>query len=650
MKKYIILILIALSIQSFGQAEFEKYNWDTFPTVPGQDTIKCVNGAAVTLERRIFETYINAEKAFDEIYVYHRKVKIDAHNALGRFNKIYVSLDDVIEIIDIQARFIAPNGKITLLPKESIKEIANMDNEGDYKTFAIEGAELGGQIEYFYVLRKKFETHAGYFLQDNMPKSNVEIIFAYPSKLAFLVKAYNGFPVFKLNTENKEKFYQRSSAAYIPALEEEQYAFYKSGLMRFEFTLSYNYYNSPLRKYSWKTGCENTYSNIYDLSKSDKAVALSVYKQTVPENGTVEQKVRSIENWIKTNLSIKKEIAYQKELSEILKLKQANRISAVKFFVAVLLAGNIHFEFIETGTNSKNPFDPDFNCINFLNDYLIYFPELDQYLVPDDIAYRLGLIPDEYQGEYGLFMHPVIYNEKISALAYNIRKIPIQDKSTNNDSLLINLSLNANKADIEAKIHRSQNGALGRVYQVIFQDLTLEKKNELAEQLFRMGKQNARISSLAIKNDSPNDIGLHPIIMDVALQSQELVENAGDDLLFHIGETIGKQSELYQEQTRKLPIHVGILHGYYRKIVFQIPSGYKVANPENLMMNVSMKNGDQISCVFTSEAEVKGDQLIIVSREYYSDESYPAKRYKEFRDVINASADFNKRTILLKKI
>ncbi|MEI6143209.1 MAG: DUF3857 domain-containing protein, partial [Mariniphaga sp.] len=595
-------------------------------------------------------TYLNKEKFFEEIYVYHRKVKIDAHDALSRYNKIYVSLDEVIEILDIQARFIAPNGKITLLPKESIKEIANMDNEGDYKTFAIEGAEIGGQIEYFYVLRKKFEPHAGYFLQDKIPKSNVEIILAYPAKLAFLVKAYNGFPVFQLNTENKEKFYQRSSAAYIPALEEEKYAFYKSSLMRFEFTLSYNYYNSPLRKYSWKTGCENTYTNIYDLSKNDKAVALTVYKQNVPENGTVEQKVRSIENWIKTNLSIKKEIAYQKELSEILKLKQANRTSSVKFFVAVLLAGNIHFEFIETGTNSKNPFDPDFNCINFMNEYLIYFPELDQYLIPDDIGYRLGLIPDEYQGQYGLFMHPVSYNEKISALAYDIRKIPVQDKSINNDSLLINLSLDINQLDVEAKIHRSVNGELGRVYQMIFQDLTLEKKKELAEQLFRMGNQDARISSLEIKNDRPNDIGLHPIILDVTLQSKELVENAGDDLLFHIGETIGKQSELYQEQTRKLPIQVGILHGYYRKILFQIPSGYKVANPENLRMNVSMKNGDKISCIFTSEAEIKGDLLIIVSHEYYSDESYPASRYNEFRDVINASADFNKRTILLKKI
>jgi hypothetical protein len=210
--------------------------------------------------------------------------------------------------------------------------------------------------------------------------------------------------------------------------------------------------------------------------------------------------------------------------------------------------------------------------------------------------------------------------------------------------------LNTNQIDIEAKIHRSITGALAKVFQNIFQNLTEDKKKEVAEQFFRMGKQDSKISSLSIKNDHPNNIGLNPIILDVTMQAGELIENAGNDLLFHIGETIGRQSELYQEQSRKLPIHVGILHSYYRKIEFQIPSGYMVANPENLEMNVAMKNGDNVSCIFTSQAEIKGDRLIIVSREYYNDESYPASRYNEFRDVINAAADFNKKTILLKKI
>lgn len=121
MKKLIFLNLIILPVLLFGQTEFEKYNWNTFPAESSGDTIKCVNGAAVTLERRIIETYLNPEKYFENIYVYHRKIRIDSNGALGAFNKIYISLKDVIEILDIQARCIAPNGKVTLLPKRKHK-------------------------------------------------------------------------------------------------------------------------------------------------------------------------------------------------------------------------------------------------------------------------------------------------------------------------------------------------------------------------------------------------------------------------------------------------------------------------------------------------------------------------------------------------
>jgi len=650
MKTFTFLILLFIPAFLFANTEFESYNWETFPVIENVDTVRCVNGAAVTLERRIFETYINPENNFEEMFVYHQKVKIGSHDALTRFNKIYISLKNVIEIISIQARFISPAGKITVLPEESIKQIANMDNEGDHKTFAIEGAELGGQIEYFYVLRKNYEPYSGFYVQGIVPKRNVEVIFAYPSKIAYLVKSYNGLPSFKLDMKNPDKTYQKTFISYIPPVEEEKYAHYQSNLMRFEYTLSYNNYNSALRKYSWATGAANTYNSTYALSKDDQSAAIALYKKITPVKGNTELKVRAIENWIKSNFSISKDIPAQKELSETIRLKQANSFSAVKLFVAVLRAASIDFEFVETGDNTTRPFDPDFNGINYLNNYLFYFPDIDQYLVPDDTEYRLGLTPERFQGAYGLFLHPLKYDEDPEVLAYDIRKIPVQDHTINTDSLLIDLTLDENLTDVHAKIYRSVAGELGRIFQNILCHLTDDKKKEVTRQFFMIGSQHTQIDSLAVKNDNPDQIGLRPLIWNVNLQSDELIENAGEDFLFHIGETIGKQSELYQEKSRKLPINVGILHNYFRKIIFHIPQGYTVINPENMEINVEMKNGDRISCTFTSRAKIEGNRLIITSHEYYTDETYPAGRYGEFRKVINAAADFNKRTILLKKI
>ncbi len=651
MKQIFIFALLVIPAILFGQTEFESYNWNTFPSTSKADTIQSQNGAAVTLERRITEVYLNKEKYFEEIYVYHKKIRVDSHDALNLYNKIYVSLDNVIEILNIQARFIAPNGKITMLPKESIKQIANLNNDGDYKTFAIEGGEVGGQIEYFYTLRKKFDSYSGYYMQDEIPKANVEVIYSYPSKISFKIKGYNGFPAFTVNNENQDKTYQKAMIRFIPAVESEvKYSNYKASLMRFEFSMVYNHFNSLLRTYSWKTACENTYNNLYALSKNDKAIIQTLLDQINLPAGDLTQKIRTLENWVKSNIAISKEMGYQKELSEMIRLKQASNYGAVRIIVALLQAANINFEFVETGSNETRPFDPDFNCMNFLNEYLIYFPEIDQYLAPAAPDYRLGLTPDDYQGQYGLFMRPINYDDKLKSLAYDIRQIPVHKCNINTDTLNIELNLNVDESAIQAKIHRETQGALGRTFQSYFPYLNDEKKKELVSLFFRMGKQNSVVNKYQVRNETPDNIGFRPISWDVDITANSLIENAGKDLVFHIGETIGEQSELYQEKSRTIPVHVGALHKYYRRIVFNIPKGYKVANPENLNMHVEMKNGNKTSCIFISKAETVNNQLIITSDEYYLEECYPASRYNEFRSVINASADFNKRTILLKKI
>jgi hypothetical protein len=164
-----------------------------------------------------------------------------------------------------------------------------------------------------------------------------------------------------------------------------------------------------------------------------------------------------------------------------------------------------------------------------------------------------------------------------------------------------------------------------------------------------MGSENTRIDSYKVSNELPEYIGLKPISWDVESTATALVENAGDDVIVKIGETIGTQSQLYQSTSRKLPIKIDVLRNYYRKIIFNIPDGYVVTNPNDLNMHVEMKNNGKTSCIFTSEAKLQDRQLVIISTEYYSESDYPVSRYEEFRNVINASADYNKKTLVLRK-
>ena len=134
------------------------------------------------------------------------------------------------------------------------------------------------------------------------------------------------------------------------------------------------------------------------------------------------------------------------------------------------------------------------------------------------------------------------------------------------------------------------------------------------------------------------------------MTAKNLVESAGNDLLVKIGETIGAQSELYQEGTRKLPVDVGLPRSYYRTIRFEIPAAYRIANLDDLQMDVRMNYKDELSCVFRSKAVMSGNTLLISIEEYYTEIFYPLEKYEAFRNVINAAADFNKKTLILKKL
>jgi hypothetical protein len=650
MKQKLIFLFILLSTGLWAQTEFESYNWNTLPAKNQADTINSVEGSVILLERRITEVYANKQKDLEEIFVYHKKIKVETHQAIDRQNKIYVPIKDVIEILKIEARFIAPNGKITVLKKESIKELENPENKGNFKTFAIEGVEVGGQIEYFYILRKNFNPHGGNYIQDEVPKGDVTVIFAYPSKLEYLSKSYNGFPGFQLTTGENDKSYLKAEAGYIPALPEEEYAYYKASLMRYEYTLAYNNYSTALRIYSWNNACSNIYSNLIPLKKNEESAVRSwIRKIDIPKTD-LATKVRHIENRIKSEISISEDLKQEMDLDDVIKFKQSNKRNVVRLFLAIFQFENIGVELVVTGDMQSHPFDPDFNCFNYLDNYMIYIPAIDAYLAPDDPEYRMGVIPSNYQGGFGLFLHPVSYNEKLSTMAYELKQIPFASNLSNADTMYHEISIDVDQAQLRAKSYRAYYGDVARNFQSFWHLVDNDKKNELVALIFNMGSENTTIEKYNVINDSPEDIGLNPMIWNLDITANSLVENAGNDIIVKIGETISTQAELYQATTRKLPIKISVLHDYYRKIVFNIPAGYTVSNLSDLNMHVEMLTNGKTGCIFTSEAKIINNQLIIISREYYCDPAYPVSRYEEFRNVINAAADFNKKTIVLKKV
>lgn len=641
------LVLVILSTTLQAQTRYSGYSWNSFPEEKVNDSIKSKNGTLVLLERIIREVFINKENSFEEILVYHRKVRVETTAAVSQNNKIYIPTGKALDIISIQARFISPEGKVTELPQASIKQVENLEDKGDFKTFAIEGAETGGQIEYFYIIRAKFTPYGGLYTQDSKPKANVDIIFSYPSKLEYMIKSYNGFTRFEITSDTNGITEQRARSFYIPALEEEKFSFYKASLQRYEYTLAYNNYNSNFRTYSWSKIAERLYEIYYEPAKNEVSEVRSWLKEIKAE-GT-DARIREIENRVKSEIALVKNSPSDIDLEQVLKTKQANDREIIRLFITIFVQEGIEFNLVSVSDRGSKPFDPDFNGWNYIDDFMLFFPSSGKFLVPDDQSHRYGSPSAEYQDSYAMFFRPVSYRDQLHSLGYEIRFIPSVASESVSDSMLVALKPNLSAMNISASTHRVFGAEFARNYQVWWHLWDESRRKEVIKAIFDMGDQSGKIESYAVKNNQPSDIDLNPFIWDVRLVSGALMEKAGEDILVKIGESIGRQSEMYQTGPRETAVSIEVLHNYFRRVEMEIPEGWHLGDIGSLKMNVSMMNKGKPSCFFRSDAFIEQNKLIIICEESYTELSYPKERFEEYRSVINAAADFNKKTVLLSK-
>ena len=129
----------------------------------------------------------------------------------------------------------------------------------------------------------------------------------------------------------------------------------------------------------------------------------------------------------------------------------------------------------------------------------------------------------------------------------------------------------------------------------------------------------------------------------------QLLEKAGNKLLFKLGELIGNQVQMYQEKPRQLPAEMPFAHVEERKISFEIPQGYTIKNPEDINIDVQYKKDNVVTMGFVSSYKVVNNVLEVYVLETYHELKYPLKEFETFKKVINSSADFNKIVLVLEK-
>jgi hypothetical protein len=653
MKHIFILSLLTLTTV-IASAQTFNYNdeilWSNNPTLHDVHKPYDSSSAVGILDDRKIE-YVNEK---DNVVVYehdHFIVKVMNDNGIESYNKIYVPVYENASVQDIKARTITPSGKIIQLDTNNIKD-AEEDNQ-KYRLFALEGLEKGAEVEYAYTIKRNlFLFGSETFQRTHIPYLHAKFALITPSYLKFDAKGYNGFMVSPDSVINERRIIVGYSND-IDAIEDEKYAQTDPYMQRVDYKLSYNLNkNANVRLYTWKEYAQKTFDYYTTRSqKEDKALTNFVSKIPVQQNAAEAQKILSVEDYLKNYININKDIIGDgaDNIESIIKNKASNNDGIVRLFAGIFDKLSVNYQIVFPGTRTGYTIDENLENWNRANDVLFYFPPTGKFISPTAMDLRYPYIPYDYTETRGLFLKGTVIGDFKTAIG-SFANIPVEpfDQSALNLEADIHFNDDLDTAIMNVKEIYKGYGAEG--YRPIYNFLTPDKQDEANKEIIKENTESENISNVKIENKNFTDFfDNKPLIISADVKGTELIERAGNKILFKIGAVIGPQEQMYQEKPRKLPVELPFPHSLNRTIILNIPDGYSIKNPDDLKMNIGFKENDIITMGFVSSYSIADNIVTITINETYREIKYPLSEFDDFKKVINASADFNKVVLVLEK-
>lgn len=652
--KFIQIVFTFLFLIHFTQAQETKselinYTWDENRPRYQLTQAEEEHPTVVLLNKTVTE-YVFEKGAFVQYTVDHYIIRVNNADAIENSNKINVPMVNTIEFVNIRARSISKDGKKINLDKNNIKEIKPDEQSHASKIFAIEGVEVGSEIEYFYI-KKTYPMLYGFdIFQYSPPVKESYFQLISPEHLIFKFKGYNGYPKKTDSTANGKRYYTARLRDIRP-LKEESSANYKKYQMRMEYKLAVNLAKSNKEIYTWNDIAQNQYEFLNTLtSKETKAVEKLIKDLKITTTMAVVDRIRAIENYIKSNIIIQE--VYKNEdttIDRIIFNKFGDARSITRLYTALFKKAGIETQMVLTSERDNIPFDATFESWRLLNNYLFYFPETNKYLSPEEPMYRYPLIPYNVTYTEGLFLKPVNLGGFESYIP-SVKFIPALDYKASSHDIDAEIEFIKDLEELRLKLSCYFKGYYAVYTQPYYSQLSEENRLKMLEDLVKDMTKDTRYIKLTAENTDPNlDIIEKPFKVYAEVEGSALLEKAGDKILLKIGEVIGRQVEMYQEEERVMDIEDLYNREFIRNINIKIPEGYTIKNVNDLnIKHVFEKEGETLY-QFISTYTIKNNILSVHIDEYYKDLYCPLKDYEKYRKVVNAAADFNKIALVFEK-
>lgn len=635
--KIFMLLCMFLSGISFAQT----VDWDAEPLIHSiPDSLKKESAVFISIDRKVQVTF-NSKNEVAYYRTSHRVVKVLDDRGIESFNKISLSPDKDGELVMVKARTITPEGKVLEVPESEIRQSKDDDGNPQY-SIAFEGVEKNAELELFYVERKPFSYFGTEYISFGLPIITASFTLEVPKTIQYRFKGYNGFPNPTSLTIGDITYY-RAVAHNVPAIDEEQYSNFEKNMMRIEYKIN-KLKDNPQEINTWQTLVEQMQKIYADFSDKElRSVSKFLKNNGLDEDASEEAKIIKIESIIKNNISYNEQLRDDQynDLDYVISKKTTGEDGMVRLFAAALQSADVNNELGITSNYFTHEVDEDFPNWGPLDIYLFYFPNEKKYLAPSYTTLRYPVIPIAACNNKGIFIKS---GDKAIA---DIHTISGGSEKDNKNEFTTDITFNKETLTPTLTSVNSYMGYSAFSLREAFVYVNKDKEKDLVQNLIYNAQKPENILSYNVENTGlEHYTDNKPLEIKSEVQADQLLERAGNKLLFKVGEVIGPQVEMYEDKKRVLPISMDFPNAQNRNITIEIPDGYVIKNPDAVKMNI---RDDANNIGFVSDYTMDGNKMTIKINEYYYKTELPASAIDNFRKVINASADFNKITLVMEK-
>ncbi len=161
-RKVIFVLTFLIHHLSYGEGLFvDSYDWDENPEFEQVQVDEADHNAIILKDLKTIEYYFDEDyNTLLQYYTIHTKIQVNTHEAVEIYNKHYMPMNRVLSIEDLRARVITREG-VKEVEQIDLKDYDGEDDYSSYKYFAIEGVEIGSQIEYIYTFKMAPQLEGG---------------------------------------------------------------------------------------------------------------------------------------------------------------------------------------------------------------------------------------------------------------------------------------------------------------------------------------------------------------------------------------------------------------------------------------------------------------------------------------------------------